>query len=456
VWLPRVDKGTAGHPYEQAYIFKNVLIEMFDIVLGRDDSEKESLGQEGLVFLGRLYVNMGNTTSLSNNVYLDVAKSHVILVCGKRGSGKSYTLSVIAEEIANLPAEVKQNMAVVIFDTMGIFWSMKYPNERQRDLLARWKLKPSGLNVKVFTPIGKFQEYKDKGIDTDYGFSIQPSELSAGDWCGLFQVKLVDDIGVLIERVVSNLHGNYEIDDILKMVEKDKKSDRLIKDAVFNRFDSVKNWGLFSSEGNKFRDVVQEGRVSILDISCYTEWDVKCLVVGLVCKKLLQERMDFRKKEELKMIESGVHYFSEDEKSMPLVWMMIDEGHEFLPRKGKTLASDALIQILREGRQPGISLILATQQPGEIHQDVMTQADIVISHRVTAKPDIEALNAIMHTYLTSDILSHLNQLPGHKGSAIVLDDNSERIYSFRTRPKLSWHSGESPSSVKKKKIFSLD
>src|SRR3989344_6538231 len=88
VWLPRVDKGTAGHPYEQAYIFKNVLIEMFDIVLGRDDSEKESLGQEGLVFLGRLYVNMGNTTSLSNNVYLDVAKSHVILVCGKRGSGK--------------------------------------------------------------------------------------------------------------------------------------------------------------------------------------------------------------------------------------------------------------------------------------------------------------------------------------------------------------------------------
>src|SRR3989344_9274414 len=78
-------EGTAGHPYEQAYIFKNVLIEMFDIVLGRDESEKESLGQEGLVFLGRLYVNMGNTTSLSNNVYLDVAKSHVILVCGKRG-----------------------------------------------------------------------------------------------------------------------------------------------------------------------------------------------------------------------------------------------------------------------------------------------------------------------------------------------------------------------------------
>jgi ABC-type dipeptide/oligopeptide/nickel transport system ATPase component len=37
---------------------------------------------------------------MSNNIFLDVARSHVILVAGKRGSGKSYTLGVITEEIA--------------------------------------------------------------------------------------------------------------------------------------------------------------------------------------------------------------------------------------------------------------------------------------------------------------------------------------------------------------------
>jgi len=57
----------------------------------------------------------------------------------------------------------------------------------------------------------------------------------------------------------------------------------------------------------------------------------------------------------------------------------------------------------------------------------------------------------MQTYLTEDLLSYLNNLPKLKGSAIVLDDNSERIYAFRTRPKLSWHGGDAPSSVKKKR-----
>ena len=51
-------------------------------------------------------------------------------------------------------------------------------------------------------------------------------------------------------------------------------------------------------------------------------------------------------------------------KEVPLIWLFIDEAHEFLVKEGKTAASDALIQILREGRQPGISLVMATQQPG--------------------------------------------------------------------------------------------
>ena len=125
--------------------------------------------------------------------------------------------------------------------------------------------------------------------------------------------------------------------------------------------------------------------------------------------------------------------------------------HEFLPLQGKTSATDALIQLLREGRQPGISLLLATQQPGMIHRDVLTQSDIVIAHRVTAKPDIDALNYIMQTYLLSDIKTYLDNLPRLKGSAIILDDNSERIYPMRVRPRFTWHGGEAPTAIKVKK-----
>ena len=91
---------------------------------------------------------------------------------------------------------------------------------------------------------------------------------------------------------------------------------------------------------------------------------------------------------------------------------------------------------------------MATQQPGQIHKDVMTQSDLVIAHRLTAKPDIESLNEIMQTYLTKTIKQQIDDLPNLKGSAIILDDNSERIYPIRVRPRFTWHGGEAPTAVK--------
>jgi len=159
--------------------------------------------------------------------------------------------------------------------------------------------------------------------------------------------------------------------------------------------------------------------------------------------------MDARKKEEVESVSKGLDFLSiSEKKETPLVWMFIDEAHEFLPLNEKTIATDALIQLLREGRQPGISLVLATQQPGQIHRDVMTQSDIVISHRVTSQPDLEALNYIMQSYLLESIKKYMDDLPSLKGSAIILDDNSERIYPMRIRPRFTWHGGEAPTVLK--------
>ena len=159
--------------------------------------------------------------------------------------------------------------------------------------------------------------------------------------------------------------------------------------------------------------------------------------------------MDARKKEEIQDVSRGFEFSSSQEKEeTPLIWIFIDEAHEFLPLNGKTPATDALIQLLREGRQPGISIVLATQQPGQIHQDVMTQSDIVISHRVTSQPDITALNYIMQSYLLDSIGQYMNDLPSLKGSAIILDDNSERIYPVRIKPRFTWHGGEAPTAIK--------
>ncbi|MFP4045578.1 MAG: ATP-binding protein, partial [Candidatus Aenigmatarchaeota archaeon] len=82
-----------------------------------------------------------------------------------------------------------------------------------------------------------------------------------------------------------------------------------------------------------------------------------------------------------------------------------------------------------------------------------SQSDLIISHRLTARPDLEALRNIMQTYMTFDIKDYINDLPRKKGAAIVLDDNSERIYSMRVRPRMSWHAGSTPIALEEKEEF---
>ncbi len=429
----------------------------FDIVIGRDQADKERFGTNGLIFLGKGYVKMGNYTSLSNKIWMDVARSHVIMIAGKRGSGKSYTLGAIAEELASLPNDTSKNIASIIFDTMGIFWTMKYENEKDSDLLREWNLKTKSLPIKVFVPFGKADEYKNKNIPFDSTFALKASELEAEDWISLFNLEFTTLTASLIERVISKLKDNYAsypIQRIIDLIEKDENAAKETKEICSSLFGAANTWGIFSisEQGTEISDLINPGIPTVLDVSIYSSigsFNIRALAIGLICKKLFQTRMDARRKEELDDIQHGADYLAyKQADKVPLAWIFIDEAHEFLPREGKTPATDVLIQLLREGRQPGISLVLATQQPGQIHKDVMTQSDIVIAHRVTAKPDIEALNEIMQTYLLQNIKQQMNDLPSLKGSAILLDDNSERIYPIRVRPRFTWHGGEAPSAIK--------
>ncbi len=434
----------------------------YDIVVGRNESDKKAFGNKGLVYIGKGYVKMGQYTSLSNKILMDVSRSHVILVAGKRGSGKSYTLGVLTEELANLPKEAKQNIASLIFDTMGIYWTMKFKNEKDKKLLSEWDLKPANSDINVFVPYKHFDSYVEKGIPVNEKLALDVSELNAEDWIITFNLNMIEPPAILIQSSITKLKESkktFTIIDIINEIEKNEKTSQEIKNTAVALFQAARTWGIFS-EGKdqkpiQVKSLTTPGITSIIDLSVYNSigaFNVRALVISLVSRKIFNERMASRKVEEVKSISSGLDYFSKEEKKDdPLVWIFIDEAHEFLPLNGKTIATDALVQLLREGRQPGISLVLATQQPGQIHRDVMTQSDLVISHRVTSQADLQALNFIMQSYLFDSIKQYMDDLPTLKGSAIILDDNSERIYPVRIRPRFTWHGGEAPTSIKAEK-----
>jgi len=414
-----------------------------DIVTGRDPEDLKKYGKGGCIFLGKHIVGKGREYHLTNPILMDILRPHIILIVGKRGAGKSYTSAVIAEEIMKLPDEIKENLSCLMIDTMGIFWSMKNPNDKDLLLLNEWGLKPKGFEAQNIVPIGLTDFYDKAGISYDGVFSIKPSELSAGDWALTFNISLFESLGILLERVIKKLKGDYSIDDIINGIEEDKRSEEKERLALENRFMSAEGWGIFSEKATPIEELLKPGVATILDISLQ-EWNVRNLMLGILSREIYQMRISARREEELAVMGG------EEIKKVPMTWIIIDEAHNFIPEKGETVATHDMLTLIKQGRQPGISLILISQRPNKLHEDAIAQADMVISHRLTAKPDLDALSAIMQTYLLFDIRKSIGRLPKSKGSALILDDNSERLFNVQVRPRQSWHAGASPLALKEK------
>ena len=428
---------------------------MYEIVLGRSRRAREKYGLRGTIYIGKHYIKMGETLSLANEVRMDVGGPHVILVSGKRGSGKSYTLGVIAEGLVNMPEEVSDNLACLIFDTMGLYWTMRYPNYRDDKLLDEWELKPKKLAPTVFVPAGLAIDYEARGVKFEESFAIKPADVGVENWANIFEIDLNSEEGLLLEKAIRALKDtNYSIDKITTEIIAAKGASSQTKQLLLNRYAATKKWGIFSPKGTELEKLFVGGQTAVLDLSAYTQMsrgaEIKALVIGLICDKILKTRLLARKEEEAKLIKEGAYLTETDVfagKKAPLTWILIDEAHEFIPNNKETLASRPLIQILREGRQPGLTLVLATQQPGSIAADALTQADIVLSHKVTAKIDIDALGDVMQTYLPHELRTYIRQLPGVKGTAVILDDKLERIYPVQIRPRISWHGGADPTAI---------
>jgi len=364
----------------------------------------------------------------------------------------SYTGGIIAEEIALLPDEMRKNLTCVMIDTMGIYWSMKYPNEQQVVLLDEWGLKPKGLKkqVKVHVPFRQKKEYEEAEIPVDCGISIAPYEFSAQDWSLAFNLPMTNPISLGLQKIVNSLQKSnekFQMEDLITRAKDSRTLDTHVKSALDNMLSVADQWGVFGEAGIKIEEIMKPGFVNVFDVSrlrATQAWSVRNLLVAMVCRKVYMQRILARKQEELaKMGEIEL------KEKAPMVWMIIDEAHQFCPSEGMTVSSQPILTIIKQGREPGISFVPMTQMPNKIHQEIISQSDMVISHRLTSQDDLKSLNAVMQNYLMENIQKSIDNLPKWRGSAIVLDDNSERIFTMQARPRLTWHAGESAIAVLK-------
>ncbi|AKB86179.1 ATP-binding protein [Methanococcoides methylutens] len=410
-------------------------------ILGRRNEN-----EDGVLDIGR-YLALDRSSG--SHVAIDALKPHAILICGKRGYGKSYTMATLIEEISLLPDNIRQNLSSLVIDTMGIFWTLDRGNDPQKELLQEWNMEPAGFDAEVFVPAGHVDEYRERHIEVT-PFSIPVAQLHGYDWCELFSIKTTSPLGVLLVRIIEEMresNESFSFEDISSRINADDRSDDVTKMAAENYLRTAASWSVFEKDACGISELIRKGRTSVLDVSSIEDKVVRSAVVGIIARDTYNRRLKERRSyERMAMGDEDI------EQKMPMVWMFIDEAHLFVPSQGETLASDVLInEWVRQGRQPGLSIIFATQRPAALHPDIISQSDIVICHRLTARDDIEALEAIRPTYMKENIGDAIRKMGLERGIAFVVDDTSESTHLVKVRPRYSWHGGNEPSALNERR-----
>jgi len=396
---------------------------------------------------------LGKDVRDDNQVFLETSGSRAVLVCGKRGSGKSYTLGVLVEELVSVGGS---DVIPIIIDPMGVYHTMKQPNLMQQDDLFQWGLSARDYPVRLLAPGNPLKLYdadileilKQRGIEVVH-LRLNPGDLSPDGWCDFFGADVNKPLGIALFRATHKLENRdkpYSIGNIISQIEDDDRAGDPTKEALLNRLEATRSWQLFAETGyTPIQDLFKPNAVNVVDLSRLEPGarGRRNLTVSIIARNLFRARSDARLREEFGLATP-----------MPRVWMLLDEAHQFAPNNGNTIAKAQLIRWAKEGRQPGLSLVVASQQPSAIDKEVLSQCDIILSHKMTTREDVNALNGLSQDYMGGELRTFVKKLK-RTGEAVLVDDEAESVHTLRIRPRRSQHGGSSVATPMQEDNFDI-
>lgn len=296
-----------------------------DAFLASRDDTVESLGLAKHPAQG---LHIGETVGgIATDIFLkrESIQRHVF-ICGTTGSGKSYSLKVLTEELH------KQGLPIIFIDT--------------QDEYAGFVEKLGGI---VMTP----------GVD----FNIRISSLT--------DRELLD----LVPNA-SDLHQNIIAKAFLELQEEIRKKERskFVLDDLLDRIDSV-------GPSLKARaDSVSMARARTGFLSrdkifgeglSRTDWREKMVpCIAIRCKGLSSRQLQtvatalLREFQKLRL-----------EDHIPPYVMVVDEAHLFVPQGESSPCKQIIREGVRIGRHHGICFVLLTQSPVDIDKSVIRQCN---------------------------------------------------------------------------------
>lgn len=361
-----------------------------------------------------IYKNLFST--FENNEYLkqrelpylfDYKSMHQyphIGVFGGSGSGKSFGLRVVLEEL------MEMGVPAIVMDP---HYEMDFSNNSEisdKNYSDKFKCLEIGLHTGI-----KFQELQKRDLKnllnaasplTDSMKNVIDVMLAKGSSYESFKNKLDmllegQEIGsrdkILAEIAAEpDISKKNRLEEVLDVYERyDKTCNSMSVRGVLWRLINLQNEGIFSHNIDELLDLLKRRKLVVLQGSTRM---INVFSTYLLAK-LYYLRKEYR--DELYRNNAKVDYF-------PPFVIITDEAHNFAPKGFDTPSKSILREISQEGRKYGVFLILATQRPTLLDETITAQLNTKLIFRTVRASDIDTIKE--ETDLSSDETKRLPYL----------------------------------------------
>jgi len=357
------------------------------------------------------YIGKLEGKSIPINIDLQKVLTKHLSVLAKSGSGKSYFVGVLLEEI------MEKNVPLLIIDPHGEYSSMRLPNDSGKDNLVEWNLSAKGFGPQI-------QEYGDPKVKEDIIPLKLNEKMTSYELMKMLPINLSSNQEAMLFSVIKDLE-EVNFDNILIGLE---LLNYPAKWALIDTIMYLKSLDLFTPAPTDPNELIKPGKCTIINLR-----GISPEVQEVIVYKLMKDLFQARKQEKI-----------------PPFFCVLEEAHNFAPEKGfgKAKSTDVIRLISSEGRKFGLGLCVISQRPALVQKTILAQCSTQVILKVNNPNDLRALTASIEG-ITSETAAEIQNLP--IGSALVCGI-VDRPLIVKIRPRKSKHGGEAINILGTKKV----
>lgn len=401
----------------------------YDILVGKS-SQSEQFGLLGKSAQGK-------------KIAIDLSETNTISLFGVQGGGKSYTIGTVTEMVLKqfddvniLPAP----LAGVIFhysessDYKPEFTSMIFPNDKEvelKKLKDEYGAEPSSIeDVIILTPKDKIEDRKlEYPSITVLPISFNSKELTVQDW--MFLLGAIGNDSAYIKQlktIMKEHRKNITLEGISNSVEDSTLLSNSQKALARQKLNFARE---YIDDTLVLRNVIKPGRLVIVDLR--DEFIEKDEALGLfvIMLNIFSSVSEY----------DGTHFNK---------FIVFDEAHKYMDNKDLT---GNIVTAIREMRHKGVSIMIASQDPPSLPNEIIELSSIVLLHKFNSPLWLKHIQKSI-TQLSSLSASDMSALKPGEGFLWATKANDSSISTkplrISTRPRVTKHGGSTIQATGKK------